>query len=67
MDERQESEWLYAKSLELAILIKGKLEELPEEPFMYNDFITKHYSELATKIAYRIINSATELKRERKS
>jgi hypothetical protein len=63
MTEEQEAEWLYAKGLELAILIKGKPDDLPNESFMYDDFIAKNYDELARKITRKIIISAEELKR----
>jgi len=63
MTERQEAEWLYAKGLEIAVLIKGKLDTLPNETFLYDDFISKNYDDLAKKIARKIIISAKELKR----
>jgi len=63
MTEKQEAEWLYAKGLELAILIKGKTSDLPKETFRYDDFLSENYGDLAEKIARKIINSATELKR----
>jgi len=43
--EKQEAEWLYAKGLELAILIKGKPDALPNETLLYNDFISKNYDD----------------------
>jgi hypothetical protein len=58
MNEKQNAQWLYAKSLELAILIKGKPENLPKEPFMYNDVIANYYDDLAIKIARKIVISA---------
>jgi hypothetical protein len=63
MTERQEMQWLYAKGLELAILIKGKPDDLPDEPFMYDDFIAENYDELVREITRKIIISAKEWKR----
>jgi len=63
MTERQEAQWLYAKSLELAILLKGTPTDLTNESFRYDDFIIKNYDDLAKKIARRIIISAEEWKR----
>jgi len=64
MTKKQESQWLYAKGLELAILIKGTAEALPKEPFMYDGFISKNYGALAKKIARNIVISAKELQCE---
>ena len=61
MDEKQEAQWLYAKGLELAILIKGVPDTLPnnmEKGFQVNDFITKNYHKLAKIIARRIVISS---------
>jgi hypothetical protein len=63
MNERQEAEWLYAKGLELAILIKGTQGiTIPE--VNKTDVITKNYNELAIKIARYIVVKATELIRK---
>ena len=63
MTERQEAQWLYAKGLELAILIKGAPEDLPSDKLLYDTFISKNYSDLAEIITRNIINSAGGLKR----
>ena len=60
MTDRQEAEWLYAKGLEMAILLKGPVEKsIVESPV--SDMLFKPYHELAIKIARRIVRSASEL------
>jgi hypothetical protein len=62
MTERQEMQWLYAKSLELAILLKGAPAELPPDELLIKDFIRKNYDPLAEKIMYKIIYHEQESK-----
>ena len=62
MNNRQEAEWLYAKGLEIAILIKGQPSVPLDEPLLFND-ILKSYDELAMKAARKIIISSSELLR----
>jgi len=56
----QEARWLYAKGLELAILIKGPVEKEQIETTV-NQFFLKDHNELAIKIARKISISALEL------
>jgi hypothetical protein len=58
--------WLYAKSLELAILLKGapKPDELPPDELSLKDFIRKEYDPFAEKIMNKIIYHEQESKRK---
>jgi len=55
MTERQENQWLYAKSLELAILLRGAPAALPPDVLLIKDFIKENYDPLAEKIMNKII------------
>jgi hypothetical protein len=54
--------WLYAKGLELAILLKGTPTELPRDELLIKDFIRKNYDPLAEKIMNKIIYHEQESK-----
>ena len=53
MTNRQEAEWLYAKGLELAILLKGPV-DISDIEAPVSNMLFKHYHELAIKIAINI-------------
>jgi two-component SAPR family response regulator len=57
MTERQEMQWLYAKSLELAILLKGSVKKNLTEDAVIK-FIEEEYDALAGRIAGKIITNA---------
>jgi len=60
MTEREEAEWLYAKGLEIAIMLKGPADKgTVESPV--SEMLFKHYHELAITIARKIARSASEL------
>jgi hypothetical protein len=60
MTERQEAEWLYAKGLELAILLKGTRNKNITEGSV-NKFIDDEYDDIAGRIAGRILESAKKM------
>jgi len=64
MTKEQEMRWLYAKSLELAILLKGTPTDLPTEELLLKDYIKKNYDPLAEKIKQKIIYYEQELKQK---
>ncbi|MDR2941716.1 MAG: hypothetical protein LBV17_03895 [Treponema sp.] len=57
MTKEQEAEWLYAKGLELAILLKGSVKKNLTEDAVIK-FIEKEYDALAGRIAGKIVTSA---------
>ena len=59
MNERQEAEWLYAKGLELAILLKGPRKNVTDDSV--DKLIDDEYDAIAGKIAGRILNSAKKM------
>ena len=64
MNKRQEAQWLYGKGFELAVLLKGKpdnLETILETSELVNGILLKNYDELATKIALLIGRHSTKL------
>ena len=56
----QEARWLYAKGLELAILLKGPV-DISDIESPVSEMLFKHYHGLANKIAIKIARSASEL------
>ena len=60
MNERQEAEWLYAKGLELAILLNGSSKKKVTTGSI-NNIIIDEYGELAGKISSIIYNEAKNL------
>ena len=60
MNERQEAEWIYAKGLEIAILLKGsKKKEITADSV--EKIIKNDYEEIAGKISSIIYNEAIKL------
>ena len=60
MNERQEAEWLYAKGLELAILLKGSsMKKVTTDSVC--KIIEDDYEEIAGKISSIIYNEAKNL------
>jgi hypothetical protein len=54
---KQEARWLYAKGLELAILLKGPVDkQIIEAPV--SDMLFSNYHELAIKIGLKIMYSS---------
>ncbi|GBU28252.1 hypothetical protein R84B8_01810 [Treponema sp. R8-4-B8] len=62
MTDRQEMQWLYAKSLELAILLKGAPAGIPPEVISIKDYIKENYDPIAETIMYKIIYHEQESK-----
>jgi hypothetical protein len=56
----QEARWLYAKGLELAIILKGPA-DISDIESSVSDMLFRHYHELAKKIAIKIACPASEL------
>jgi len=59
MDERQEAEWLFAKALEIAVLIKGSARKKLNSKKYLESFAA--YEEAAGWIAARITENAKEM------
>jgi len=59
MNERQEAEWLCAKGLELAILLKGSSKKKITADSV-DKIIEEDYDEIAGKIAGKIFNEANK-------
>jgi len=60
MTERQEAEWLYAKGLELAIMLKGRIKEKITEGTVVK-FIEEEYDDIAGRIAGKISTYAKKM------
>ena len=60
MNEKQEAEWLYAKSLELAIMLKGSSKKKVTVESVYK-IIEDDYEEIAGKIAKKILVYANDI------
>jgi len=56
MNERQEAAWLYAKGLELAILLKGPKKNVTDDSI--DKLIDDEYDAIAGRIAGKIFNGA---------
>ena len=63
MNEKQEAQWLYAKGLELAFLIKGAVRPTNEitEEWQLNRYINNNYHEIAMMLTRQIADSATKM------
>ena len=57
MNEKQEAEWLYAKGLELAILLKGPIKKNITDASV-DKLIDDEYGAIAGMIAGKILNNA---------
>jgi two-component SAPR family response regulator len=57
MTEKQEAEWLYAKGLELAILLKGPVKKNITDDSVIK-LIEEEYDAIAGRIAGKILDSA---------
>ena len=60
MNERQEAEWLYARGLEIAIMLKGSIKKKVTAETV-NNIIIEEYDELAGMISSKIFNEAKKL------
>jgi hypothetical protein len=60
MNERQEAEWLYAKGLELAILLKGPSKKSVTETSV-DKIIDDDYGDIAGRMAGRILRSENRM------